>query len=529
MITLLWNEGVQMWKWWNSIISGEVPLEVNSSKAVLIEKSINEKKGKLSSRGSLVISTGKYTGRSATDKYVVMDNYSKMTVDWAGSQKLSAGLFYKLKEDFLRHVNFFKPHTYIIEKSAGADDRFRLGLRFITVSAPHALFCQTIFRNYTEENALGAYTVFHHPDLDFNWKEYGLKSSVVIAVSFETKEILIFGTAYCGEIKKAVFTILSTLLPDKGVLPMHAGANLNSQGEVSLFFGLSGTGKTTLATDEGMRLIGDDEIGLSDRGVFNFEGGCYAKTFGLNEKSEPQVFKFANRFGTILENVAVDSKTRIPNFSDKSVTENARATYPLEDLDFSVPEGSAGMPRNIFFLSADARGVLPAVSMLDHSQALFYFLSGYTAKLAETEVGGRDIRTTFSKCFGAPFMIRRARDYGLLFEKYLKSVKMNVWLLNTGWYGGGQGDGRRYPLIFTRKCIRAIQAGQVEEMNFRRDPIFNLQIPLELNGVESYMLYPMDLWPNEAEYLRLADDLREKFEINYQRFEVNKGVDSHPL
>ncbi len=518
-----------MWNWWNSIISGEVPLEVNSSVSLLVEKSIMENKGKLSSLGSLVIHTGKYTGRSATDKYIVSDSYSNRVIDWGGSQKLSAGFFYQLKEDFLRNINFFKPHSYIVEKSACADERFSLGLRFISVSAPHALFCKTIFRNPLPEPPLGTFTIYHHPDLDFNWKEYGLKSPVVIAISFETKEIIIFGTAYSGEIKKAVFTILSTLLPDFGVLPMHSGANINTEGDVSLFFGLSGTGKTTLATDEGVRLIGDDEIGLSDQGVFNFEGGCYAKTFGLTQKSEPQIFKLANHFGSLLENVPLDMKSREPNYFDKTVTENARATYSLSKLDQYVPDGKAGVPQNIFFLSADAKGVLPAVSLLDKNQAIYYFLSGYTAKLAGTEMGGRDIKTTFSKCFGAPFMIRKAEDYSELFRSFLASKNISVWLLNTGWYGGSQGIGKRFPLQFTRKCVRAIQSGQVEKLDFHRDPIFNLQIPSEIKGVESYMLNPMELWPNQGDYLRVADDLRDKLDNNFQRFEIKKEVDSHLL
>jgi phosphoenolpyruvate carboxykinase (ATP) len=518
-----------MWNWWNSIISGEVPLEVNSSAAALVEKSILEKKGKLSSRGSLVIHTGKYTGRSATDKYIVSDSYSNKVVDWKGSQKLSASIFYQLKEDFLRNVNFFKPHTYIVEKSACADRRFSLGLRFLTVSAPHALFCRTIFRHHLPEPALGSFTIYHHPDLDFNWKEYGLKSPSVIAISFDTKEIIIFGTAYSGEIKKAVFTVLSTLLPDLGVLPMHAGANINSEGDVSLFFGLSGTGKTTLATDQEMKLIGDDEIGLSDQGVFNFEGGCYAKTYGLTEKSEPQIFKLANHFGSLLENVSLDMKSRDPDYSDKTLTENARATYSIADLDQYVQEGLAEVPQNVFFLSADANGVLPAVSLLDKDQAIYYFLSGYTAKLAGTEMGGRDIRITFSKCFGAPFMIRRAEDYSELFKKFLASKDISIWLLNTGRYGGGQGLGKRYPIQFTRKCVRAIQSGQVEKMDFHREPIFNLQIPSEIKGVESYMLNPMELWTNQGDYLRVADDLKEKLENNFQRFQKKQEVDSHLL
>lgn len=516
-----------MWKWWHGIISGETPLDVNPSVALLVEKSLQSKKGSLSSKGSLVISTGAHTGRAANDKYVVKDNFSQSVIDWENNiHQMDLATFNTIKGEVLKKINLLKNHTFVMERSVGADHRYAMGVKFISTSAPHALFCHNIFRPRLDEHPLGDFTIYHDPELELSYKRLGLKSPTVIAICFKTQEIVIAGTGYAGEIKKSIFSVMNTLLPESGILPLHSGGNINPQGKVSLFFGLSGTGKTTLSTDEGLKLIGDDEMGLSHTGVFNFEGGCYAKTFNLKEETEPEIFRATNRFGTLLENVVLDHQTREPVYHDRTVTENGRATYSLQALEDFVFDGKAGIPSNIFFLSADALGVLPAVSKLDHDQAMFYFLSGYTAKLAGTELGATEVQTVFSHSFGAPFMMRRPMDYGILLKQFLKNHDITVWLINTGWYGGIYGLGRRYPLSFTRDCIRAIQHGAGEKAIFVQDDIFSLSIPVELGDVDSHYLHPVNLWPDEETYRASAISLRDRLISNFKKFHLRPDESS---
>lgn len=507
-----------MWNWWNGIISGETPTIVNAPRALLVERTIQNRAGELSSGGALVVRSGKFTGRAAEDKYVVEDDYSKGAIDWSGKLlSMKPETFTSIKEEVLKKINIQKPHTYIMERSAGADCKLSIGVRLITTSPVHALFASEIFRDYTGEHPLGDYTIYHDPELELDAKKHKLRSSTAIILSYATKEILICGTAYCGEIKKSIFTVMNTILPDKGILPMHTGASMDPKGNVSLFFGLSGTGKTTLSTDEGMKVIGDDEHGLSDEGTFNFEGGCYAKTYGLSPSTEPQIFEASTSFASILENVALNEK-REPQFDDKSITENGRSTYPLSALADHLPEGKAGIPSHIFFLSADALGVLPAVSQLDHEQAMYFFLSGYTAKLAGTEVGVKGISTTFSHCFGAPFMVRPPMDYGLLLKDFLKRHPIKVWLVNTGWYGGPCGVGERYNLSVTRSIIRSIQGGFGEEASFEKEPFFGLQVPTRLGQVDEKFLNPRSLWKDSSAYDNAARELKGKFDENFKKY-----------
>jgi phosphoenolpyruvate carboxykinase (ATP) len=512
-----------MWQWWNGVISGEIPLHVNSSEAYLIEKTLMKRLGHLSADGALVVESGKFTGRAAQDKYIVRDETTEEIIDWEGKVlSLTDETFIDLKTDFLRRIHLLKPELFIMERSAGADATYAIGVNLLTTTPIHSLFCQLIMRERNESHPLGEFTIFHDPDFECDVNKYGLRSSTVIALNFKRREILIFGTGYCGEIKKAIFTVMNTLLPDYGVLPMHSGANADPQGNVSVFFGLSGTGKTTLSTDTGMKMIGDDEHGLSERGIFNFEGGCYAKTFNLKEHLEPDIYKATNRFGSLIENVALDKETRRPIFEDKSLTENGRSTYPLKALKSIIEDGKGKMPSNFFFLSADAMGVLPLVGELNHEEAAYYFLLGYTAKVAGTEIGMKGVTATFSHCFGAPFMMRHPEDYAHLLREIIKKNAIRIWMVNTGWYGGPYGVGRRYDLSLTRSCIRSIQNGGAHQATFVKDSVFSISVPTKLEGVDGRFLKPETLWEKQDEYFANARKLKELFDENYQK--ILKGT-----
>jgi phosphoenolpyruvate carboxykinase (ATP) len=505
--------------WWDSIIPEESNIIINGDVSTLVQRALENKEGTLSSQGALVIESGKFTGRAAEDKYVVEDSYTSSLIDWDNHiNRMPQALFQKLKDLFSEHIKT-SDRKYLMERSVGADPHYALGLRIITLQASSALFAKNIFREHVDSPELGYYTIFHCPELSLDKKSLGLKSSTVIAINFSTKEILIAGTAYAGEMKKAVFSVMNTLLPSLGVLPMHSGANTDSDGNVSVFLGLSGTGKTTLCTDVGKILIGDDEHGISSDGIFNLEGGCYAKTFKLSEVKEPQVYQAVNRFGALLENVVLDTNHN-PQFEDNSITENGRGTYPLNFISDSSTTGVEVFPSNIFFLSADAMGVLPAVAKLNTEQAMYYFLSGYTAKLAGTEVGMKGIKATFSHCFGAPFMMRYPKVYGELLSHFMKTNKVNVWMINTGWYGGVYGEGARYPLSVTRGIVRAIQSGLPKDLKYIRDPEFELSIPQKLEGVDVKYLNTRSLWKDRQLYDTTSNALKDLFKKNYKKYEV---------
>jgi phosphoenolpyruvate carboxykinase (ATP) len=369
-----------------------------------------------------------------------------------------------------------------------------------------------MFKSFDKNHKQDIYKIIHAPHYLLDPKKYGTRSETVIVTCFKEKTTIIVGTFYAGEIKKSMFSIMNFLLPDLGILPMHSGANQNSNQESFVFFGLSGTGKTTLSADEGLQLIGDDEHGLSDKGVFNFEGGCYAKTFKLGAETEPAIYAASTQYSSFLENVKLSEDRSTIDFFDDSLTENGRSSYPLDFIENRVVTGKGTVPKHIFYLSADAFGVLPPVSLLTPEQAMDYFVLGYSAKLAGTEIGIKSPQATFSACFGAPFMLRHPSVYSQLLKNYMTKYQIKIWLINTGWYGGSYGTGSRFPLKVTRNIIRAVQAGKLDKATFTQDEIFNLSIPEKVDFVDSAVLLPRNAWSNKDEYLTTARKLATSFQ-----------------
>jgi phosphoenolpyruvate carboxykinase (ATP) len=506
-----------MLEWWKDYVGSKSVIHANSEIPHLITKAVVMGKGELSQSGALVVKTGKFTGRAADDKYIVRDEYSSRVIKWGGNLgEMTQAVYQELRTLTLNYLSE-RSELFAMERSAGADPRFSLAVRLISPSPTHALFAHHLFRGPHEKNALGEFTILHAPEMPLDHQRFGLRSSTAIVINFEQKEVIIIGTLYAGEIKKSIFSIMNTLLPDRGILPMHAGANVDDANVVSVFFGLSGTGKTTLSTDEGKFLVGDDEIGFSESGIFNMEGGCYAKTYKLKEKDEPQIYHAVNRFGSLMENVVLDEKCKKPLFDDKSITENGRASYPLTAIPGFVETGLAPVPSHVFFLSADATGVLPPVSKLNPEQAMYYFLSGYTAKLAGTELGLSGVKAAFSHCFGAPFMMRRPEDYAQLLKELMDKVGFKVWLINTGWGGGPYGVGKRFDIGITRAIIRSVQSGVMDQAEFEVEPFFELSIPKAVPGVASSFLSPSALWSDKEAYATAAKKLRGQFEENYAK------------
>jgi phosphoenolpyruvate carboxykinase (ATP) len=487
------------------------------STARLIEETIKRGKGKFSSGGALLVETGKKTGRSANDKYVVTSAWTETNVNWANNiNQMSPKKFEALESFFLSELE--KDDEFLMENSAGADAKYWMGVRLRTPSASHAFFFENMFRDKLPGTPpMGQWEVLHLPWTELDAKQFELKSPTAIAISFEKKRVLIGGTAYAGEIKKSIFSIMNSVLPAQGVLPMHSGANLSSDGKTSIFFGLSGTGKTTLSTDHGMKLIGDDEHGLSPEGIFNFEGGCYAKTYKLSPETEPDIYAACESFGAMLENVKFDENTRRVDYNDKSITENGRASYPLTLIEDFVKDSRGPVPTHMFFLSSDAFGVLPPAALLDKEQAVKFFLSGYTAKLAGTEIGVVEPTAAFSTCFGAPFMMLKPQVYADLLKKYLEMFPIEVWLVNTGWTGGAYGVGSRFPLSITRQVIRSIQQGKIDLKNMTQDEHFGFRIPNEVQGVDQQYLKPWQNWQNSLDYDKTAKKLKQLFEENDQK------------
>jgi phosphoenolpyruvate carboxykinase (ATP) len=413
---------------------------------------------------------------------------------------------------------------------AGADKRYRLPVRVVTESPWHALFTRNMFlspRHFKDEDEVEAFvpgfTVVHAPNFLAEPERDGTRSEVFVGLSFGRRLILIVGTRYAGEIKKSVFTVMNYLMPKRGVFPMHCSANVGQGGDVAIFFGLSGTGKTTLSTDPNRPLIGDDEHGWSEEGVFNFEGGCYAKVIRLSPEHEPLIYRASNQFESILENVVVNPESRRVEWDDDSKTENTRSSYPLAHLENVVESGTAGHPRNIFFLSADAYGVLPPIAKLSPEQAMYYFLSGYTARVAGTERGVTEPKATFSACFGAPFLPLHPGVYARMLGEKIGRHAPSVWLVNTGWTGGPYGVGRRFPLPVTRALLQAALFGELEKAEFRQDPVFGFLVPTSVPGVPSELLFPRDTWADKAAYDEQARRLARMFEENFQKFA--EGVD----
>ena len=483
--------------------------------------------GRLSEDGALIVRTGVHTGRSVQDKFVVDEPATTGDVWWGRiNQKLAADKFEVLKgrvQAYLQGQELFTQDLY-----AGADPAQRVRVRLVSTGAWHSLFARNMFIRPPADELPGFqpdYIILHAPFFDADPAIDGVRSSTAIALSFAQKTIVIAGTQYAGEIKKSIFTIMNWKLPAAGVMPMHCSANIGAAGDVALFFGLSGTGKTTLSSDPQRKLIGDDEHGWSTDGVFNFEGGCYAKVIDLSADAEPQIFAATHRFGTVLENVVADAAGRL-ELKDRTLTENTRSCYPIHYIPNAEPTGRGGQPKNVVMLTADAFGVLPPISKLTPGQAMYHFLSGYTARVAGTEKGlGREPQATFSTCFGAPFLPRRPEIYGKLLEKLLLLHGADCWLVNTGWSGGKYGVGSRMSIKYTRDLLAAALNGTLAAGSFTRDPFFGLMMPAAVPGVPSEVLDPRRSWADPADYDRTARELVSRFEANFESFSGDVGED----
>lgn len=506
----------------------------NLAPAKLIEFAIARGEGVLASNGGLVAKTGDRTGRSPKDKYLEDSAGIHDKIGWGGfNTPMTPENFDKAAALAISHLNAQKD-VFVFEGFVGADPKHRLGARVVTEQAWHALFIRTLFIPQGSP-AAGKDAKWDHDWTILNagkrrltadeQKALGVTGPVVIAQSLEKKTVIILGTEYAGEMKKSLFYAMNFDMPEEGVFPMHCSCNVSKSdpSNVALFFGLSGTGKTTLSADPERALIGDDEHGWSDRGTFNFEGGCYAKCIKLSKSGEPQIWD-AIRFGSVLENVVIDPVTRVPDYDSDKLAENSRATYPLDFIDGAIIPSVAGHPKNVIFLTADAYGVMPPISRLTPEQAMYYFINGYTSKLAGTELGVKEPQPNFSACFGGPFLPRPAMVYAEMLAAKVKKHNANVWLLNTGWTGGPYGVGKRFKLAYTRAFVRAILDGSLKNAKCTPDPIFGLPIPNEVPGVPGRMLKPRNMWANAAEYDVKAKQLAADFRKNDQKFAMPDAV-----
>lgn len=495
-------------------------LHANLTAPALVAHSLRKGEGSLSADGALMVRTGVHTGRSVADKFVVDEPETTADVWWGKiNQKLPREKFAGLKarvQAYLQGRELFTQDLY-----AGADPANRIRVRLVTTGAWHALFARNMFIRPAEGELAGFepdYVILHAPDFEADPAIDGVKSSTAIALSFAEKLIVIAGTEYAGEIKKSIFTVMNWLLPPGDVLPMHCSANIGPREDTALFFGLSGTGKTTLSSDPNRRLIGDDEHGWGPDGVFNFEGGCYAKVINLSQKNEPEIWAASHRFGTVLENVVADERGNL-DLTDQSLTENTRACYPVEFIPNVDLSGRGGMPKNVVMLTADAFGVLPPISRLTPAQAMYHFLSGYTARVAGTEKGlGSEPQATFATCFGAPFLPRHPQVYGKLLQKLIREHGANCWLVNTGWTGGAYGVGKRMSITHTRALLNAALNGELDNAEYRTDPFFGLAIPTHVNGVPDEVLDPREAWADKAAYDKAARGLVQRFIENFESF-----------
>jgi phosphoenolpyruvate carboxykinase (ATP) len=500
----------------------------NLSVSALYEEAVRRREASISVDGPLVCRTGQHTGRSPNDKFIVREPSSEDKVWWSKvNRPIEAAHFDALHQRMLNYCE--GKELFVQDCYAGADPRYRLPVRVITEQAWHSLFARHMFIEATD--AVGRpvhepeFTVIDLPGITADPKAHGTNSEVFILLNFAKKLVLIGGTSYAGEIKKSIFTVMNYLLPLRNVLSMHCSANVGPAGDVALFFGLSGTGKTTLSSDHERQLIGDDEHGWSEDGVFNIEGGCYAKMIRLSAEAEPQIYGTTQRYGTVLENVRMDAATRHLDLDDDSLTENTRGAYPLEFIDNSVPSGQAGHPRNVVMLTADAFGVLPPIARLSPAGAMYHFLSGYTAKVAGTEKGVTEPKATFSTCFGAPFMVLHPTVYADFLGKRIARHEARVWLVNTGWTGGPYGVGNRMKIAHTRAMIRAALAGELDNVEYLTDPIFNLEVPQSVPGVPVEVLTPRSTWKDPLQYDEQARKLAQMFVDNFKSFEADAAPD----
>jgi phosphoenolpyruvate carboxykinase (ATP) len=508
----------------------------NLGTAPLVEAALANGEGILAKDGPLVVKTGKHTGRSASDKFIVQDAETQDTVWWGKTNvPMTPAHFAALKEDFFKALGE-KDKLYVADLYGGSQPEYRVNVRVINEFAWHNLFIRTLLVR-PEAASLAdfapEYTIIDLPTFVADPARHGCRSETVIAVNFTEKLILIGGTRYAGEMKKSVFGILNYLLPTKGVMPMHCSANIGPNGDTAVFFGLSGTGKTTLSADASRTLIGDDEHGWSDQAVFNFEGGCYAKMINLSAEAEPEIFATTKRFGTVLENVVIDEESREIDLDDNSLAENSRGSYPIDFIPNTSEKNLGPVPKNIIFLTADAYGVLPPIARLTPEQAMYHFLSGYTARVAGTEIGVTEPTATFSTCFGAPFMPRHPSVYGNLLKERINKGGVTCWLVNTGWAGGKatMPGIKRMPIKVTRALLNAALDGSLNSAEFRTDPNFGFEVPVAVNGVDSQILDPRAMWADKDGYDATAATLVKAFVDNFAQFEehVDDGVRSAAL
>jgi phosphoenolpyruvate carboxykinase (ATP) len=499
----------------------------NLSAPALYEEAVRRGEGQVAKNGPLVVLTGQHTGRSASDKFVVKDANTGPHVWWDNNKAMTPAHFDALHADMIAHAE--GRELFAKDLFGGADLTHRIKVRVVTEFAWHSLFVHQLLIRPTAEDLKGfdpEFTIIDLPSFSADPGKHGTASQTVIAVNFTKKLILIGGTSYAGEMKKSVFTILNYILPPRRVMPMHCSANVGKDGKSAIFFGLSGTGKTTLSADASRTLVGDDEHGWSEHGVFNFEGGCYAKVIKLSREAEPEIFSTTERFGTVLENVVMDPATRELDLNDAKYAENTRAAYPIDYIPNASSTGRAGNPANVIMLTADAFGVLPPIARLTPSQAMYHFLSGFTAKVAGTEKGlGKEPQPTFSTCFGAPFMPRHPSEYGNLLRELIGLNGADCWLVNTGWTGGAFGTGSRMPIKATRALLNAALDGSLANVEMRIDPNFKFRVPVAVPGVDSAILNPRATWADKAAYDAQARKLVEMFRANFKKFEAHVGPD----
>jgi phosphoenolpyruvate carboxykinase (ATP) len=512
----------------NQGIETPAQLHWNLGHSALVEQSVKRGEGLLAKDGPLVVETGKHTGRSAKDKFTVRDAETEDTIWWDNNKSMSPEHFAALKEDFLAELAK-KDTLFVADLYGGSQPEHRVRVRVINELAWHNLFIRTLLvRPEAEELAdfTPEFTIIDLPSFVADPSRHGCRSETVIAVNLTEKMILIGGTRYAGEMKKSVFGVLNYLLPAKGVMPMHCSANIGPDRDTAVFFGLSGTGKTTLSADASRTLIGDDEHGWSDTAVFNFEGGCYAKMIRLSADAEPEIYATTKRFGTVLENVVIDPDTRELDLDDNSLAENTRGAYPIDFIPNASEDNMGPVPKNIVMLTADAFGVLPPIARLTPDQAMYHFLSGYTAKVAGTEIGVTEPEATFSTCFGAPFMPRHPTVYGNLLKERIARGNVTCWLVNTGWTGGKYGVGSRMPIKATRALLNAALDGSLNTAEFRKDPWFGFEVPVSVPGVDDKILDPRETWADKNDYDATAKKLVQLFIDNFAKFtdHVDAGV-----
>lgn len=499
-------------------IKGYKNLYRNLPVSELVQFAVEKKEGVLSEDGALVINTGKYTGRSPKDRFIVKQKSISDNINWG---KVNLPIDENVYENLYKKVTEYLENKdlFVFDGFVGADKEYRLPIRVVCEYASQAMFSNQLFRRPTEAelaNHVPEFTVISAPGFKANGKEDGVNSEAFIIINFDKKIILIGGTKYSGEIKKSVFSIMNYLMPQKGVFPMHCSSNIGKEGDTAVFFGLSGTGKTTLSADPQRKLIGDDEHGWCDKGVFNFEGGCYAKTIKLSREREREIYD-AIKFGTVLENVVLNGEKK-PDYDDGSLTENTRAAYPVEYIKNAELSGMGGIPKTVIFLTADAFGVMPPISKLSKEAAMYHFMSGYTSKVAGTERGIVEPQATFSACFGEPFMLMNPAVYAKLLGEKIEKYDTDVYMINTGWLSGGYGKGDRIKLSYTRSMVKAALEGKLRDVKYTKHPVFGVMVPEECPDVPSEILNPRNTWNDKAAYDKKAAELAVRFAENFKKF-----------